>query len=287
MQTLYACPNVQDDDGRREAQPAADEGVPRARLRRGDVRARVPARRARREARPRPARAAPPQLRRRRRRATAASTAARTCSSATGAPRRTGSAATRCARARPTPSSAASASPRRSGTAAAARRATPGSASARTATRTVVTGDAGHRHRHEDGDGADRGRGARHPARPRDGRARRLRARPVRVDLGRLVDDPVDGACGARRGGRREAADPRDRGAALRPRGARRSTSRAATSSPPTATSLRRSRRSSGCSENAQILGTGARGPEPGRHDACSRSACRSPRSPSTSRRAR
>ena len=53
-------------DERRAAQPAADEGVPRARLHRGDVRARVPARRARREARRRPARAAPPQPRRHR-----------------------------------------------------------------------------------------------------------------------------------------------------------------------------------------------------------------------------
>ncbi len=81
--------------------------------------------------------------------------------------------------------------------------------------------DAGHRHRLEDRDGADRGGGARHPARARDGVARRLGARPVRLDLGRLVDDPVDGACSARRGRRREAADHRDRRAALRPRRAR------------------------------------------------------------------
>ena len=60
---------------------------------------------------------------------------ARTCSSATGARSRTGSAGTRCAPARPTGSSAASASRRRSGTAAAARRATPGCGSARTGTR--------------------------------------------------------------------------------------------------------------------------------------------------------
>ena len=74
-------------------------------------------------------------------------------------------------------------------------------------------------------------------------------ARAVRVDLGRLVDDPVDGAGRARRRGRREAPDHRDRRAALRPRRARRSTSRAATSSPPTATSPHRSRRWSGCSK--------------------------------------
>ena len=115
MQTLYACPNVRTVDARRAAQPAADEGVPRARLRRGHVRARVPARRARRQARPRPARAAPPQPRRHRAGRRSRRTRARTCSSATAAPSRTGSAATRCAPARPTPSSAASAWPRRSG----------------------------------------------------------------------------------------------------------------------------------------------------------------------------
>ena len=49
----------QDDDVRREDQPAADEGVPRARVRRGDVRARGAAGRARGQARRRPARAAP------------------------------------------------------------------------------------------------------------------------------------------------------------------------------------------------------------------------------------
>ena len=86
------------DDVRREAEHAADEGVPRARLRRGDVRARVPARRARREARPRPARAAAPQprARRERRHAVLVEAPAR---SATAAPSRTGSGGTRCARA--------------------------------------------------------------------------------------------------------------------------------------------------------------------------------------------
>ena len=78
--------------------------------------------------------------------------------------------------------------------------------------------DAGHRHRHEDGDGADRGGGARHPARARHRLARRLGARAVRGDLRRLVDDAVDGPGRARRGGGREAADRRDRRAALRPR---------------------------------------------------------------------
>ena len=74
--------------------------------------------------------------------------------------------------------------------------------------------DAGHRHRHAHGDGADRRRGARHPARPRHGLARRFGPRPVRVDLGRLVDDAVDGAGGARRSRRRPAPDRGDRRAA-------------------------------------------------------------------------
>ena len=94
-------PEREDDDLRREAQPAADEGVPRAGLRRRHVRPRGAARRARGEARPRPARAAAAQPHRRRRREGSGRTAARTCSSATGAPSRTGSGGTRCARARP------------------------------------------------------------------------------------------------------------------------------------------------------------------------------------------
>ena len=68
-------------------------------------------------------------------RARSVRTAARTCSSATGVPSRTGSGATRCARARPRRSSAASGWRRRSGTAAADRPATRGSASAPTAAR--------------------------------------------------------------------------------------------------------------------------------------------------------
>ena len=92
--------------------------------------------------------------------------------------------------------------------------------------------------------------------------ARRLGPRAVRVDLGRLVDDPVDGAGGARGGGGREAPDHRDRRAALRPRGAG-------------ARHPRRQRRLGGRElstplaevvgllEDAQILGKGARGPNP------------------------
>ena len=103
MQMLYACPNVRTTTHAREAQPAADEGVPRARVRRGHVRARVPARRARGEARARPARAAPPQPRRGRpgrRQPLLRQGAPRVLPArraALGAPR------TRCARARPRP----------------------------------------------------------------------------------------------------------------------------------------------------------------------------------------
>ena len=66
-------------------------------------------------------------------------------------------------------------------------------------------------------------------------RARRLGARPVRLDLGRLLDDALDGPRRARGRRRREAADPRDRRAALRPRGARALAQGRQRSSPPTA----------------------------------------------------
>ena len=92
--------------------------------------------------------------------------------------------------------------------------------------------------------------------------ARRLRARPVRRDLGRLVDDAVDGAGRARRRRRREAADHRDRRAALRPRGAharhqgRRGRLRRRQPRAPLEEVV-------GLLEDAQILGKGARGPNP------------------------
>ena len=54
-------------------------------------------------------------------------------------------------------------------------------------------GDAGHRHGHAHGGGDDRGRGARPPARPHRGAGRGLGTRPLRLDLGRLVDAPLDG----------------------------------------------------------------------------------------------
>src|SRR5438552_4782915 len=54
----------QDRRPRREGEHAADESVPRAGIRRRNVRARVPDGRARGAARPRSARAPPPELRR-------------------------------------------------------------------------------------------------------------------------------------------------------------------------------------------------------------------------------
>ena len=58
MQMLYACPNVRTTTHGAKLNLPPMKAVPRAGLRRGHLRARVPARRARGEARPRPARAA-------------------------------------------------------------------------------------------------------------------------------------------------------------------------------------------------------------------------------------
>ena len=135
MQMLYACPNVRTTTLRGEDQPAADEGVPRAGVRRGHLRARSAARRARRRSSTSTRSSCAARTTPNRTKSRTGRTAASSCSSATGAPSLTGSAATRCARARPTPSSAVSAWLRRSGTAAAARRAMRGSVSAPTATR--------------------------------------------------------------------------------------------------------------------------------------------------------
>ena len=49
---------------------------------------------------------------------------------------------------------------------------------------------------------------------------RRHGARPLRDGLRGFLDDPVDGPGSSGSGGRRGEADPRDRGAAFRPRGA-------------------------------------------------------------------
>ena len=251
MQTLYACPNVRTRDERREAEPAADEGVPRAGLRRGHLRARVPARRARGEARPRPARAAAPQPRRHRARRRAASTRARTCSSATGARSRTGSAATRCAPARPTPSSAASGMASQiwfggGGPPSYAwiRVGSDGHAAVVTAGQDVGTGT-------KTALAQIAAEELGHPARARDRRGRRLRPRPVRDALGRLLDDPVDGAAVRAAAGdaRRQILElAAQRYDARR----RRALARAAARSCFRTGAASRSRRSSGCSATAR-----------------------------------
>ncbi len=113
-----------------EDQHAADEGLPRARVRRRDVRARMPDRPAGPRARRRPARAAAQELRVVERRHALLLEEPR--ASATSARRSTGTGATRCTRARTRHGSAASAWRARSGTAAAARRRTRGRVSAPT-----------------------------------------------------------------------------------------------------------------------------------------------------------
>ena len=133
MEMLYACENVRTLDVRREAEPAAERGLPRARLRRRDLRPRV-----------RCSTSSRPGSSSTRSSCGAATTPTttwptdgrsprRTCSSAIAAPSRTGRGATRCGRARRARSGAASASRARSGTAAAARPRTRGCASAPTA----------------------------------------------------------------------------------------------------------------------------------------------------------
>ena len=155
-------------------QHAADEGVPRAGLRRGHVRARVPARRARGEAGPRPARDPAPELRALDRRP---AVLVEEPDGVLQARRAALAAARRGAR-------------EERGAVEARRRARePGLVRRRRAALLRVGagrlrrardrdhGDAGHRHRHCDGDGPDRRRGARAAARPRRLRARRLGAR--------------------------------------------------------------------------------------------------------------
>ena len=92
--------------------------------------------------------------------------------------------------------------------------------------------------------------------------ARRLRARAVRIDLRRLVDDALDGPGGAFGGRGRRAAGDRDRGAALRQGGARarRSTGGNVVSSDGGSWPIEEV---VGLLEDAQILGKGARGPNP------------------------
>ena len=93
-------------------------------------------------------------------------------------------------------------------------------------------------------------------------RARRLGPRPVRVDLRRLVDDPVDGAGRARGGGRRARQILEIAAQRFELGGASALAEGRPASSPPTA-APGRSRRSPACSRTAQILGKGARGPNP------------------------
>ena len=212
MEMLYAC-----HERRARSRYGAKLNTPPMRAFRapgfveGTFGARVPAGRARGQARPRPARGPPRSTTRdsdRRRPAVLLQEPdgvlpARRA--ALGAPR------TRCARAAKGRGSAVSAWPARSGTAAAARPPTRGCASARTAARTSsprcrTSAPA------RDGDGADRRRGARPAARAGPRRARRLGPRPVRLDLGGLVDDPVHGPGGrARRPPTRRARSSRSR----------------------------------------------------------------------------
>ena len=146
--------------------------------------------------------------------------------------------------------------------------------------------DAGHRHGLAHGDGADRGRGARPAARPRPRRARRLRARPVRDALGRLVHDPV----GRARRSRAAAADARDRSSSS-PRSA--GTGRSATLSLKGGRIVCSDGGSWPCRGPARPARETLRSSAPARAGrtrpgcACSRSASRSRRSRSTSRPAR
>ena len=256
-------PEREDGDARREGQHAADAAVPRAGLRRGHVRARVPARRARGEARPRPARAAAPQLRRHRARHDRAYS---------------GKNLDECYRraephwerrhevraARPRPSSAASAWPRRSGTAAAARRATRGCALGADGRAAVVTAL------------QDVGSGTKTAL-------AQIAAEELGFPLERVTivaGDSARGPYATLSGGssttpsmgpatRAAAADAKrqllELAAQRYDRNARTSTSRAGWSST-RAARAGPSARCSSCSATAQILGTGARGPNPAGH---------------------
>ena len=196
-------------------------------------------------------------------------------------------AAARGARALGRRGSAASGSRARSGTAAAARPRTRGCGSARTAARPWS-------------------RRCRTSARARGRRWRRSRPRSSasrstasRVELGDSARGPYAsisagsstmpsmGPAVRAAAGRRGAADPRDRRAALRPRAsASLSLEGRAASSAPTA-ARGRSRRSLGLLDDAPDPRQGRARPEPDRACASSPSASRSPRSPSTSRPAR
>ena len=218
MKMLYDCENVRTDALAGEGQHTADEGVPRAGLRGRHVRSRVPARRARREAGQGSARDPASELRALDRRPAVLVEEPDGVLQA----RRAALAAAR-----------RGAGEERWAVEARGRACEPGLVRRRRPAlvrlgagrlrraRDRDHGDAGHRHRNGDGDGTGRGRGARAPPRSRRARARRLGARAVRVDLGGLLDDAVDGPGRAVGGRRRGPADHRDRSSALRQGGAR------------------------------------------------------------------
>ena len=174
MQMLYDCENVRTVTYGAKINTPPMKAFRAPGLRRRDVRARVPDRRARGPARRRPARAAAPQLRGHERGHAVLLEEPRGVlpqrRAALGAPAR-GARAVGCRlEAR-----------RRDGEPDLVRRRRAsllrvGAARLRRP-RHRDHGDAGHRHGDEDGDGADRGRGARRPARPGRRRARRLGAR--------------------------------------------------------------------------------------------------------------
>ena len=154
-----------DRRARRQAESAADDGLPCTRLRRGHVVARVPPRQARRTARNRPAGAAKAQLRRRRHDGRpsllleGADGVLPASRAALGAPARGARALRRDLEARDG-----------YGEPDLVRRRRPAELRVGPARlgrpRERRHRDAGHRDRHPDGDGADRGRGARSLARP-------------------------------------------------------------------------------------------------------------------------
>ena len=235
MQLLYACENVSTTLARHEAQLRPDGRFPRARLRRGHVRPRMPARRARCEARTRPARAAAAQPRRRRpprRPSVLVEEPARVLPARRaplGAPR------TRCAPARPRPW--------KHGVGLASQiwyggGGPPSYAWVRVtsdARATVVTAM------------QDIGTGSRTAMAQIAAEQLGLPLDHVTVELGDTARGPYAtlsagsstipsmGPGGAGRGRRRRGPDPRARGAALAPRGAHPVARRAATSSAPTA----------------------------------------------------
>ena len=220
MQQLYSCPNVKTTTLGGEDQPASDEGVPRAGVRRGHLRPRVAARRARSEARHGPARTAAQELRRQRpsgekpfssknlmecyrraephweRRHEVRARSTETVKRGVGM-------ASQIWYGGGGPPSYAWIRVGSDGRATVVTAMQDIGTGTKTAMAQIAAEELGH------------------PARPRDRHARRLGARAVRVVVRGLVDDAVDGPGRACRGGGCKTPDHRDRRAALRPRGAR------------------------------------------------------------------